>query len=678
VSENGGQTWTDQKQATAQFYRVALDGDFPYNIYGAQQDNTTVRIASRTTSYGITQQHWWPVGGGESGWIAPDPRDANIVYAGSYSGLLTRYDHRLGSSRTITVYPDNPMGYGAEGMKYRFQWNFPILFSPHDPKVLYTAGNLLFKTTNEGQTWTPISPDLTRDDKSKQGPTGGPITKDNTGVEYYNTIFTVAESPRRAGVIWAGSDDGLIHLTQDGGRSWRNVTPKEMPEWIQVNSIDASPHDPATAWVAATMYKSDDFRPYLFRTTDYGQTWTKIVNGIADDAFTRVVREDPNARGVLYAGTESGMYVSFNQGDTWGSLQLNLPVVPITDLAVHAREDDLVVATQGRSFYVLDDLAALRQAATLSAEAKASVSLLKPEAAYRMQGGGGFDDEGGSAAFGANPPNGAVFHYWLAAEPDKRFTIEILDAKGALIRKFDSKLKDEKPDPDADAEAKFEAKRGWNRFVWNLRYPDAKRIKGMILWGGQLAGPKAVPGEYQVRLTVADKTLTQSFTVSKDPRIPTSAEGFEKQFSLLLQIRDKLTEAHESILRIRDLRAQLQEFAKRNKTEKAAEDAVQAAEALIKKLTSIEEMLYQTKNRSSQDPLNFPIQLNNKLAALAGVVGGADFAPTDQSYVVFEDLVTRINAQLAGLRQAMDGDLAKFNELVRKALLPAVRPMSLN
>lgn len=675
ISLNGGKTWTPQNQATAQFYRVALDQDFPYNIYGAQQDNTTVRIASRTTTYGITERHWWPVGGGESGWIAPDPRDSNIVYAGSYSGLLTRYDHRTGISRNVTVYPDNPMGYGAEGMKYRFQWNFPILFSPHDPKTLYTAGNVLFKSTNEGQSWTAISGDLTRNDRSKQGPTGGPITKDNTGVEYYDTIFTVAESPKRPGVLWAGSDDGLVHVTEDGGKTWRNVTPPGIPEWIQINSIDASPHDPGTAWVAATMYKSDDFRPYLYRTTDYGKSWTKIVNGIPEDAFTRVIREDPAAKGVLYAGTETGLYVSFNNGDLWQSLQLNLPVVPITDLAVHAREDDLVVATQGRSFYVLDDLAALRQLQRLPAEAKASFALLKPEDAYRMPGGGfAGDEEGMAATFGANPPNGAVIHFWLAEKPEKPITLEILDAKGALIRKFESRVEGAKSDAEPDGEPKFDARKGLNQFVWNLRYPDARRIRGMILWGGQLAGPKAVPGEYQVRLTAAGKTFTERFAVKKDPRLPTTHADFEKQFALLTQIRDKLTETHEGILRIRDVRTQLQDFSKRHKDNKAAEEALKAAEALVKKLTEIEEALYQTKNKSPQDPLNYPIQLNNKLAALAGVVGSSDNPPTDQSYVVYEDLVTRINGQLNGLRTALDADLARFNELVRKASVPVVAP----
>jgi hypothetical protein len=482
----------------------------------------------------------------------------------------------------------------------------------------------------------------------------------------------MAESPKRAGVLWVGGDDGLVHVSQDAGKTWQNVTPTGMPEWIQINSIDASPHDPAVAYVAATMYKSDDFRPYLYRTADYGKTWTKIVSGIAGDAFTRVVREDPNAKGVLYAGTETGVYVSFDNGDQWQSLQLNLPVVPITDLTIQAREDDLVVATQGRSFYVLDNLAALRQMHALPAESKESVVLLKPEAAYRMQGGSATHEPG--STFGANPPSGAVFHFWLHTASEKPIRIEILDVKGGLIREFESRLKGAKPDPEDSSEPKFDAKAGLNEFVWNLRYPDARRIKGMILWGGQLLGPKAVPGEYQIRLSAAGKTLTEKFTVKKDPRMATSQADFEKQFALLSQIRDKLSEIHDGILRIRDVRAQLQDFAKRQKNDSAAAEAVKAAESLAAKLTTIEEALYQTKNKSPQDPLNYPIQLNNKLAALAGVVGRSDHAPTDQSYVVHEDLVTRINAQLNGLRTALDADLARLNELVRKASLPVIRP----
>ncbi len=361
VSFNGGRTWTEQDQATAQFYRVALDNDFPYHVYGAQQDNSTIKIASRTNDFGIGESDWYDVGGGESGWIAPSPKDSNIVYAGSYGGYLTRYDHRTKQLRSVNVWPENPMGYGAEGMKYRFQWNYPILFSPHDPNTLYAAGDHLFRSTNEGQTWEAISPDLTRNDKSKQGSSGGPITKDNTSVEYYDTIFTVAESPVQKGVIWAGTDDGLVQVTRDAGKTWSNVTPRGIPEWIQINSVEASPHEAGAAYVAATMYKWDDFRPYLYKTTDFGKSWKKIDTGIPDGAFTRVIREDTARRGLLYAGTETGMYVSFDDGERWQPLQLNLPVVPITDLAVHKRERDLVVATQGRSFWILDDLSVLQQ-----------------------------------------------------------------------------------------------------------------------------------------------------------------------------------------------------------------------------------------------------------------------------------------------------------------------------
>ncbi|HEV8486949.1 MAG TPA: glycosyl hydrolase, partial [Blastocatellia bacterium] len=404
VSFNGGRTWTEQDQPTAQFYRVAVDNDFPYHIYGAQQDNSTVKIASRTTEGGIDATHWYDVGGGESGWIAPSPKDSNIVFAGSYGGLITRYDHHTGQQRSVTPWPDNPMGAGAADLKYRFQWNFPLVFSPHDPSVLYASANVLFKSTNEGQSWQVISPDLTRNDKSKQGSSGGSITKDNTSIEYYDVIFTLMESPIQKGLIWTGSDDGLVNVTRDAGKNWENVTPKGMPEWIQVNSIEASPHAAGTAYVAATMYKLDDYHPYLYKTSDFGKTWKKITNGIPEDAFTRVIREDPARQGLLYAGTETGLYVSFNDGENWQSLGLNLPVVPITDLVIQKREKDLIAATQGRSFWVLDDLPVLHQMA--DAVAKADVHLFKPEDAYRMPGGGGF--QAPAATIGENPPSGVV------------------------------------------------------------------------------------------------------------------------------------------------------------------------------------------------------------------------------------------------------------------------------
>ncbi len=680
VSVDGGRTWTQQDQATAQFYRVATDNDFPYHIYGAQQDNSTVKTASRTTDFGIDTQHWYDVGGGESGWIAPDPRNSDIIYAGSYGGLLTRHDHRTGQERNVNAWPDNPMGGGADVLKYRFQWNFPIVFSPHDPTVLYCASNVLHKTTNEGQSWEVISPDLTRNDKSKQGSSGGPITKDNTSVEYYCTIFTLMESPVQKGVIWAGTDDGLVQVTRDGGKNWANVTPPTslMPEWIQINSLDASSFDAGTCYVAGTMYKWDDNKPYLYKTNDYGKTWKKITNGIPDTAFTRVIREDPNKRGLLYAGTETGLYVSFDDGDNWQSLQLNLPVVPITDLAVHKRDKDLVVATQGRSFYILDDLPVLHQ---LADALKADAHLFKPEESYRVGGFGGFSLP--NATVGENPANGSVIYYYLKSKPTA-VTLEILDAAGKTIKKFESRggagAAGGAP-ADGDFFAFFgggggasraSAAAGLNRFVWDQRYPDASRFPGLIMWAGSTTGPRAVPGSYQVKLTVDGKVLTQSFEIKKDPRLATSPEDFAKQFDLLIKIRDKVTETHDAITQIRDVRKQTDDVVARTRDWKGSKEIADAAKALNAKMTAVEEALYQTKNQSGQDPLNFPIRLNNKLAALTGVVASADAAPTAQAVAVYDELVGKINAELQKLDGILKTDLPAFNKLVRDQDIPAV------
>lgn len=720
VSFNGGRTWTEQDQATAQFYRVAIDNDFPYHIYGAQQDNSTIKIASRTNDFGIGESDWYDVGGGESGWIAPSPKDSNVVFAGSYGGYLTRYDHRTKQLRSVNVWPENPMGYGAEGMKYRFQWNYPILFSPHDPNTLYAAGDHLFRSTNEGQSWEAISPDLTRNDKSKQGPSGGPITKDNTSVEYYDTIFTVAESPVQKGVIWAGTDDGLVQVTRDAGKSWSNVTPSGIPEWIQINSVEASPHEAGAAYVAATMYKWDDFRPYLYKTSDFGKTWKKIDTGIPDGAFTRVIREDTHRRGLLYAGTETGMYVSFDDGERWQPLQLNLPVVPITDLAVHKRERDLVVATQGRSFWVLDDLPVLQQLTDAMRAGQGEAVLLKPENAYRFQGGGGGAQLPPTATIGANPTPGVVIYYYLKSRPTTDVTLEFLDPAGKSIRKFTAKappaprptptpsptpaggvagqpgtstapgsaqvtMPPQQPAaPSGEESSTFGGagagqagprpgiEAGLNRFVWDTRYAEAARFPGLILWSGELRGPRAVPGTYQVRLTVDGKTLTQPFDILRDPRIQTTPEEFARQFTLLSKIRDKLTETHNAITQLREVRRQVDDLLKRVADHPEAKPVADGGRALNAKLTAIEEELYQTKNQSSQDPLNYPIRLNNKLAALGGIVASADSAPTDQSYTLYEELVARIDAQLRLLNQVMTADLKTFNNLVRSNDIPAV------
>jgi hypothetical protein len=657
---------------------VALDNDFPYDIYGAQQDNSTVRIASRTAAGGITARDWYDVGGGESGWIAPDPRDSQIVYAGSYDGLLTRQDHRTGQSRDINAWPDNTMGYGVEAMKYRFQWSYPIAFSPHDPKTLYIGANVLLKTTNEGQSWEAISPDLTRNDKSKMGTSGGPITQDNTSIEYYCTIFTFMESPVTKGVIWTGSDDGLVHVTRDGDKNWSNVTPQDMPEWIQINSIDASAHDPGTAYVAATMYKSDDFRPYLYKTSDYGKTWKKIVNGIPADHFTRVVREDPNHKGLLVAGTEFGLYISYDDGENWKPFNLNIPVTPITDVAFQKRDQELVVATQGRGFYAFDDVPLLYQLNAAAASEEAH--LFQPKDVYRFGSGGRGGGRGG-AAVGENPASGAVVYYASQGRPQGEVTIEFLDSAGKSVNKFSSRppgpegaQAQEAPSPEGDEgpprgapPARVAANAGLNRFVWNLRYPDATGFPGMILWDGGLTGPTVPPGVYTAKLTVDGKTQSQTFAVMKDPRLATTPEEYAKQATLALQIRDKLSQTDEGVIRIREIRKQLEDYTRRD--DKRVADA---AKALSQKLTAVEEELYQTKNRASEDPLNFPIKLNNKLAHVLSLVEDSDNQPTDQSYMVYEDIATRVNGQLKTLDGLLGGDLAAFNKLIHDANVPAI------
>ncbi len=694
ISTDGGKNWSSEdNQPTAQFYRVALDDDFPYHAYGAQQDNTTVKIATRSAGGGISDREWYQVGGGESGWIAPWPKDTNVVFAGSYDGLITRYDHHDGQTRNVTVWPDNEMGWAPADLKYRFQWNFPLLFSPHDPNLMYAGGNVLFASTDQGQTWKPISPDLTRNDKSKQISSGGPITKDNTSVEYYDTIFTVAESPVTKGVIWVGADDGMVHVTRDGGQHWQDVTPKNMPEWLQINSIEASPFDAATAYFAGTLYKFDDNRPFLFKTTDYGKTWHQINDGIPAGAFTRVIREDPNKRDLLYAGTETGIYVSFNGGAHWHSLQLNLPLTPIADLAIQKREHELVAATHGRAFWILDDTQLLAQ--LTDGMANEDVHLFAPKHAYRGAFGRGFiPGLSGPANVGSNPPNGASVYYWLKNKPQGEVTIEFLDASGKVVKKFSSKPA---PRPQADVElppadvaaqeAAAEgprrgggvqlapANQGLNRFDWDLRYPDATTFPGMILWAGAVRGPMVVPGTYSVRLTADAKTQTQSFEVRKDPRLDTTPEQFTAQLETALQMRDKLSQTNQAIVDIRAVRKQIDELAARLRESgdsAKAKAVMDRAHALSKELTEIEETLYQTKSKASEDPLNFPVKLNNKLAALLTAVEEADSQPTASQQQVYEDLATGINAQINKLKQVMDTGVPSFNRFVKEQDVPAI------
>jgi photosystem II stability/assembly factor-like uncharacterized protein len=661
VTYNGGVTWTAQdNQPTAQFYHVTTTEHFPYHVCGAQQDNSTLCIASRTDGFGITDQDWYSVGGCESGYITVRPDDPDVSYAGCYGGTITRYDRRTGQNRNIHAWPDNPMGWGAADLKYRFQWTFPIVLSPFDPDELYITANVVFRSRDEGQSWEVISPDLTRDDKTKQVASGGPITKDNTSVEYYNTIFALVPSRHDRNTIWAGSDDGLIHITRDGGASWQDITPGDMPEWGLVSIIEESPHEPGVAYVAVNRYKLDDFAPYIFKTSDHGRSWRKIVRGIPGDHYVRVVREDPARRGLLYAGGEFGVYVSFDDGANWSSLQLDLPVVPVRDMVV--KDDDLVLGTHGRSFWILDDLTPLHQLSDDVAEADAH--LYRPRDSYRMGGGGGFG--GFIPGVGANPANGVVVHYSLKSEPEGEVKLEFLESDGTPIKEFTSVPQRGRDEGDLTKNA------GMNRFVWNTRYPDASRFPGMIMWAGGVTGPKAAPGSYQVRLTVGGESHIETFEILKDPRVPATQADLDEQLEFLIRIRDRVSEANDAVVRIRDIHSQIDGAVQRVSGEPFEDEIAGKAREIKTSLGEIENQIYQTKNRSRQDPLNFPIRLNNKIAALAGIVASADAKPTQQSYAVYDELSGQLQLQLDRLQQVIDTEIPAFNALVAQNQVPAV------
>jgi photosystem II stability/assembly factor-like uncharacterized protein len=662
VSFDAGENWsTYGNQPTAQHYRVITDNHFPYRIYGAQQDNSTQRITHRTDGFSIGERDWEPTAGGESGHIAIDPTDNDIVYGGSYDGFLTRVNHRTGEQRGINAWPDNPMGHGAEGAKYRFQWNFPIFFSPHNPKKLYAASQHLHVSYNEGESWELVSPDLTRNDPTKLVSSGGSITKDNTSVEYYCTIFAVAESPYEKDLIISGSDDGLLHITKDGGKNWQKITPPGMPEWTMFNSVEFDPFVKGGAYVAATGYKQGDYRPYLYKTKDYGKTWTKIVDGIDPSHFTRVVRADPKREGLLYAGTEFGMYISFDDGASWKPFQLNLPIVPITDLTI--KNDNLIAATQGRSFWLIDDLTPLHQ--LNETIAKSDVHLFKPMPSYRMNGGQA-GRRGQPKNEGTNHPNGVMIHFLLKDTAKSVVSLEIMEKSGTLIKKFATK-----PDKKANEE-QLKIKPDMNRFIWNMRYADAEGFDGLIMWAGSLTGPKATPGTYKARLTVNGKVSETEFEIVKDPRTSGTLADIKEQFNFSIAVRDKLTETHKAIKKIRTAREQINRVTEPMKGKEDMKEVTELAKSILDDMKKIEEALYQTKNRSGQDPLNYPVRLNNKLAALSNEVDGSDYKPTEQVKEVHKEIVDQVDVQLNQLNKVMTDKVPRFNDLVKQKQVSAV------
>ncbi|ALM08343.1 glycosyl hydrolase [Sediminicola sp. YIK13] len=649
ISYDAGETWsTYYNQPTAQFYRVTTDNSFPYRIYVAQQDNSTIRINHRSDGSSINENDWEETAGGESAHIAVDPTNNDIVYGGSYDGFLTRVNHETGTVRGINVWPDNPMGHGAEGMKYRFQWNFPIIFSKHNPKKLYTFSNHVHVTENEGQSWTLLSGDLTRNDPTKLVSSGGPITQDNTSVEYYCTIFAANESPLKEGLLWVGSDDGLIHVSKDGGQNWENVTPSGMPEWSMVNSIEPSAFDEGTCYVAATRYKLGDFQPYLYKTTDYGKTWTKITNGIANEHFTRVVREDPKRKGLLYAGTETGMYVSFNDGANWKPFQLNLPIVPITDLTI--KDNNLIVATQGRSLWIIDDLSVLHQ--LNEAKKNTNTILYKPKDSYRTKGRAARTP---SKTSGMNHPNGVITHFYLKDIKDEdKIALTFTTMAGDTLKSYNTSAKEK--------DNKLTVKKGGNTFVWDTQGKGAEKLDGMILWWANLEGAKAVPGNYKVHLNVNGTNTSETFTILPDPRAEVGVADMQKQFDFVEDVNATVDRAHQSIKKIRKISTQLDAFTKQYKDNEATKDLVEKAKKMKADFESIEKALYQTQNRSGQDPLNFPIRLTNKLGHLNSLVTMDDFPPTDQDIVVKNELTAEINKELETFDTLVDTEIKAFNE----------------
>ncbi len=707
VSFNGGDTWsTIFNQPTSQYYHLATDNQIPYRVYATQQDNTAISVPSRSPKGAILWGDCYPVGSSESGHIAVRPDNSNIVYSGAIGSSagggdsLLRYDHSSGQTRIVSVWPEFQWGLGLKDHRHRFQWTYPIVISPHDPDTLYVAGEVIFRSQDEGESWTAISPDLTRGDRSKMEPSGGEITLDTTAVEHYGTIFALAESPHEKGVFWVGSDDGLVNLSRDDGETWTDITPADIPEWTRIDIIELSAHDPATAYMSATRYKFDDNQPFLYKTSDYGATWTQITDGIPGDDFTRVIREDPVRPGLLYAGTETGVYVSFDDGGSWQRLQLNMPTVPISDLVV--KGNDLVVATNGRSFWILDDLTVLRQA---TSDIKSAMHLFEPATADRMMsplGGGRSAEQGkvyslglGSLATfegqklptgkivrrmldaGENPVEGVVVHYHLAEKPEGVASLTFMDSNGVEIKTFTSKEppqatqaageKKTRVDPTVPIEV------GMNRFVWNMRHPDAKQVDIAGATDHGLIGPMTLPGTYRVRLSIDGQAVTQQFDILKNPLAHATQADLEEQFELLIQMRDKVSETADAVNRILSLKGQVNEWVSRAASDTAKDVISAAAETLTGKLGAIEDNLIQQRAIEGHDRISSPARLMQKIREMGFVPSLADYRPTKQSRLVFTDVSARLDVQFEALQEVIDNDLPRFIDVVHELELPEIK-----
>jgi photosystem II stability/assembly factor-like uncharacterized protein len=677
ISTDGGETWFLPPLPIGQLYHVSVDNRVPFHVAGSLQDIGTTQGPSHSLNGGgISNAEWHGVGGGEAGWVVSDPSDPNIVYAGEYLGIITRYDHRTGGARNISAWPDNPSGWAGQDMRYRFQWTAPIAVSPHDPKVVYHGGNVLFRTADGGQTWTAISGDLTRNDKTKQQWSGGPITGDNTGVETYCTIFVVAESPAQAGLIWAGSDDGLVHVTEDGGKTWRNVTANVpgLPEWGTVSMIEPSRFDAKTAWLVVDAHRLDDMRPYLWKTSDLGRTWKRLHGDLPKDVYLHAVREDPARRGTLYLGTEHGVAVSTDDGATWRSLRLNLPTVAVHDLQV--KEDSLVVGTHGRSAWILDDLSVVR-ALSKDIEARdlhlfaAPDAVLWSVASYR-----------GLGWQGSNPPRGARIYYWLKEEPKEDIKLEILDASGRVVSTLSSKPLEvtgsteyAEEEKEGLAQLAIPKGKGVQRAIWPMIWQGAEMIPNALLDSGYpLIGPAAVPGTYTVRLTVDGKTATTPLKVLPDPRSTASPQDLEAQLAFALDVRDQITRLTRTVLRLQSARKQLQARNDLLARETGAKDLIEGSKDLLEKLGTVEGKLHNPKAEISYDILAMQggAMLYSRFSPLFEFVKDGNGAPTQGMRELLAALKQDLDRSEAEADALLDKDLAALNATAAKLEYPEV------
>jgi photosystem II stability/assembly factor-like uncharacterized protein len=679
VTFNGGETFSDNDIPTSQFYHVSVDNDFPYNIYGAQQDNSSIRIASRSYGSSIGKDSWFPVAGGEAGYIQADPTNSDITYGGEYDGSLSKYNSKTKQGQDISPYPEANIGSPASAKKHRFQWTYPIVFSPHNPKRMYVTSQYVLVTEDGGHSFESISPDLTRNDPKTTAETGGPITKDQTGAEVYATIFTLSESPLEKGVIWTGSDDGLIHISKNNGINWENISlpTSSLPDFSLISMIHTSDHTKGKAYLAANKYMYGNRTPYLFKTIDYGKTWTKITAGIPADEYCRVVREDPNKAGLLYAGTERGVYVSFNDGDSWQKLNLNLPITPIRDLQIQKREKDLVIATHGRAFWVLDDLTPLYE--IKDKEVTSDKHLFKPRTAYRVQGG-----QSETKTAGTNAPNGVIIRYYLKKKSEKELLLQFLSTKNDTIITYSS-VKNTKGEPIKIAKEFYQDiakekpgyvtnKSGMNSFVWNMRYPNATEVEGTnIMWAGSGEGAKVLPGMYKVRW-IEDKIIVaeQTFEIKKDPTLTVNDADLKEQFDLHQKINKKVDEAHIAINKIRKVRTQLNTYLGAVKDSIMVREMKKISKPIVTSLDELEATLMQPKAKAPQDVLAYPIQLNDKMAGLGSIVSSGETKPTKASYIVYDDLAKKIDLAITKVKTIVDTKVTEFNEFIKSKQIPAI------